>query len=712
MMSISLLLLLAMLTCFLIAGGVIWHSLRSGAYIQREPSFAGATTRKLTPEELNAIEHYLRLSSRSQDAITPSGASAPPTQLKLSRRSHTVISLTHAITRYGFSVDDTNQWRFYLDSTEVHLPLLWEQYIANDNDVELILTETLPLVISLNGHSLQNYSQETPSEVVPGHPSPQAFIRREESEPIELLATRQETREEHALTLSRQVPEAILICIAFFILVLSVLGPSVLMPWLVGSALLLIAASLWSIYSPVATSQLREIHRLRGTPKRWGLFGESNQDQINNISLGIIDLVYPAHWQPYITQDLGQKTEIDIYLGSHVVRQGAFLSLHDEVRLFPLQRWLRPLIISCGSLIVLLMMVMWVPLEMPLKISTSWLNGAKTIEASNISELDKYPLHVGDTLKVSGTGTCHINTPDGYSAHQNPTYSPFDCSKIRWKSSTPPALVESEITQQAQALTDTVKSQINPSTAKENPSSVNPQLATAIQKSGMVLLDDFSGIVQKTQTLCRAEEDCVRLKNALINLGNTKDWETLVKRAETGKLTGVNVLLRPVSAESLNNLVVASTAPFFVRDITRAAQALNTPIAGGYVFANDEGRDLTTHALPQISLYDYPAQEQWTEFMNLAKTLSKVPFVAKGVITSTYTDTNGTQHVVLQSVTDIHSYWRYMIISLLLLSMLICYGVSSIIAINRYRRYRRRIAEIQHYYDRCMKSSAPLRLGR
>ncbi|WP_299998915.1 IgaA/UmoB family intracellular growth attenuator [uncultured Cedecea sp.] len=710
-MSTSLLLLLAMLTCFLIAGGVIWHTLRRHVYSPREPSFSGAKTRKLTPEELATIEQYLELSSRSQDTITPSGASAPPSRLQLSSRSHTVISLTHAITRYSFSVDDTNQWRFYLDSTEIHLPLLWEQYITNDNDVELILTDTLPLVISLNGHRLQNYSQEISKDIVPGHPHQRAFIRREESTPIELLATRQETPEEHTLNASRQVPEAILICIAFIVLVLSVLGPSILMPWLVGGALLLIAASLWSIFSPVTTHQLREIHNLRGIPKRWGLFGESNHDQINNISLGVIDLVYPAYWQPYITQDLGQKTNIDIYLGGHVVRQGNFLSLHDEVRLFPLQRWLRPLIIACGSLTALLMMVMWVPLEMPLKISSSWFSGAKTIEVSSLSELDKYTLHVGDTLKVSGIGSCHINTPDDYSTHQNPSYLPFDCSKIRWKESAPQPLADSEMAQQAQALVEVVNSQINPTSTKEGYRGVNPQLEAAIQKSDMILLNDFSGIVQKTQALCHAEGDCVRLKNALINLGNTKDWNTLVKRVETGKLIGVNVVLRPVSADALHNLIIASTAPFFVRDIIRTAQTLNTPIAGGYILINDEGRDLA-HTPQQASLYDYPVQEQWSEFMSLAKKLSQVPFTAKGVITNTYTNTNGTQHVVLQNINDTHSHLRYTVISLLLLSMLICYAVSSIIAINRYRRDRRRLAEIQQYYDRCLKSSSSLHLKR
>lgn len=712
MMSFSLLLLLATLTCFLIAGGLIWHSLRRRGYLPRAPSFSGATTRKLTPEEHTAIEHYLELASRSQDMITPSGASAPPSTLKLSGRNHTVISVTHAITRYGFSVDDTNQWRFYLDSTEVHLPLFWEQYITDDNDVELILTDSLPLVIALNGHTLQNYTQEIPQEITPDHSGQQAFIRREESEPIELLETRQETPEEHALNTSRQLPEAILVCIAFFILFLSVLGPSVLVPWLIGGAVLLIVASLWSIYSTVATPQLREIHSLRGIPKRWGLFGESNHNQINNISLGIIDLVYPAHWQPYITQDLGKKTDIDIYLDRHVVRQGAFLSLHDEVRLFPLQRWLRPLIVACGSLIVLLMMVMWVPLEMPLKLSTSWLDGAKTIEVSRINDLDKYALHVGDTLKVSGTGVCYVNTPDGYSEHQNQSYLPFDCSKIRWKSSPPQPLAESDVSQQALALTESVRSQINPSTPSESTSRVNPQLATAIQKSGMILLDNFADIVQKTQALCHAESECVRLKNALINLGNTKDWNTLVRRAETGKLDGVNVLLRPVGAESLNNLVTASTAPFFVREMIRAAQALNTPIAGGYVFINEQGQDLSVTPLPQIPLYDYPAQEQWLEFMSLAKKLSEVPFMAKGIITNIYTDTNGTQHVTLQNYTAAQSHWCYTTISLLLISMLVCFIISSIIAIKRYRLDRKRLGEIQHYYDRCMTSSDPLRRRR
>ncbi|MBN0408593.1 intracellular growth attenuator family protein, partial [Pseudomonas aeruginosa] len=101
--------------------------------------------------------------------------------------------------------------------------------------------------------------------------------------------------------------------------------------------------------------------------------------------------------------------------------------------------------------------------------------------------------------------------------------------------------------------------------------------------------DDFGDIVQKTNDLCSAKDDCLRLKNALVNLGNTRNWETLTKRATAGKLDGVNVLLRPVSAESLENLVTTSTAPFVIRETSRAAQALNSPAPGGFLIASDEG---------------------------------------------------------------------------------------------------------------------------
>ena len=242
--------------------------------------------------------------------------------------------------------------------------------------------------------------------------------------------------------------------------------------------------------------------------------------------------------------------------------------------------------------------------------------------------------------------------------------------------------------------------QLHPKT--DDDSRVSPALRSAIQKSGMVLLDDFGEIVLKTQDLCSAQDECVRLKNALVNLGNSKDWDSLVKRAEAGRLDGVNVLLRPVSAESLDNLVATSTAPFVMRETTRAAQALNSPAPGGFVIVSDEGSDLVDQPYPQIALYDYPAQEQWGQFQRLAQMLMQTPFSAEGIVTSIFTDANGTRHIGLHRMPDSAGLWRYIGTSLLMIAMLVSIFWNGIMALRRYQRSRTRLAEIQQYYENCL----------
>ncbi|KYF16496.1 Intracellular growth attenuator protein igaA [Salmonella enterica subsp. enterica serovar Typhimurium] len=698
-MSTILIFIAALLACSLLA---IWRfrvKSRRGS-LPWISAFQDAQTRKLLPEERSAVENYLDNLSQIQQVPGPTGASAAPISLTLNAESNSVVILTHSITRYGITTDDPNKWRYYLDSVEVHLPPFWEQYINDENNVELILTDTLPLVISLNGHTLQEYMQESRGYALQNTASTQASIRGEESEQIELLNIRQETHEEYALSRPAGLREALLIVASFLLFFFCLITPDVFVPWMIGGAILLLAAGLWGLFAPPSKSALREIHCLRGTPRRWGLFGENNQEQINNISLGIIDLIYPAHWQPYITQDLGQQTDIDIYLDRHVARQGRFLSLHDEVKNFPLQHWLRSTVIAIGSLLVLFMLLFWIPLDMPIKFTLSWMKGAQTIEATTVKQLEKAGVRVGDTLHLSGKGMCNIHSGVTWSGQSNSPFMPFDCSQIIWNDAPALPLPESDLVNKAMALSQAVNRQLHPK--PEDDSRVSASLRSAIQKSGMVLLDDFGDIVLKTADLCAAEDECVRLKNALVNLGNSKDWNALVKRANAGKLDGVNVLLRPVSAESLENLVTTSTAPFISRETARAAQSLNSPAPGGFLIASDEGSELVDQTWPSTPLYDYPAQEQWSAFQRLAQTLMQTPFSAEGIVTSVYTDANGTQHISLHRIPDKSGWWRYLGTTLLMLAMIVSAVYNGIQAFRRYQRHRTRMADIQEYYESCL----------
>jgi len=688
-----------MLACALIAG---WWFRRRSQRRYRLPylnAFTGASTRKLTAEERSAIEQYLESFNRIQQ-MPATGASAAPVSLSLNAESNTVLCLTRSITRYGITTDDPNKWRYYLDSVEVHLPPFWEQYINDENSVELIHTDAIPLVITLNGHSIAEYVQEAPHLALEHVSSTQASIRGEETEQIELLNIRQETHEEYALSRPDGIREALLIVAAFLLFFFCLLSPDVFVPWLAGGGVLLLAAGLWGLFAPPAKNALREIHCLRGTPKRWGLFGENDQDHVNNISMGIIDLIYPRHWQPWLAQDLGQKTDVDIYLDRHVVRQGRYLSLHDEVKNFPLQHWLRSTVIAGGAGLVLAMLIFLVPLDMPIKFTLSWIKGAQTIEATSVGELENAGVRVGDTLNLKGTGMCNIHAPGNWNARQSSPFAPFDCSQLIWNDAAPLPLPESDIVNKATALTQALSRQLHPQ--PEDVTRVSPALRSAIQKSGMILLDDFGDIVLKTQELCAEADECVRLKNALVNLGNSKDWEALVKRATTGRLDGVNVLLRPVSAESLENLVATSTAPFVMRETSRAAQALNSPAPGGFVIVSDEGSDLVDQPYPPVALYDYPAQEQWGEFQRLAQMLMRTPFSAEGIVTSIFTDANGTRHIELHRIPDSAVLWRYIATSLLMLAMVVCIIWNGVMALRRYQRSRTRLAEIQQYYENCL----------
>ena len=126
--------LLAVLICALLAGWFWRQRSRHRGLSWLQTTFSGATTRKLSDDELSAVERYLE--AVNQTLVVPvTGSTVAPEPLKLNAHSNTVYALTRAITRYGITTDDLNKWRYFLDSVEVHLPPAWEQYINDENEV-------------------------------------------------------------------------------------------------------------------------------------------------------------------------------------------------------------------------------------------------------------------------------------------------------------------------------------------------------------------------------------------------------------------------------------------------------------------------------------------------------------------------------------------------------------------------------------------------
>lgn len=669
--------------------------------IKRLP-FLQPVPRKLTLEERAAIKNYFQQNKELQ-RNSPLGPVSSTEPLALTPKSENIYAVTHAITRYGLATDAPHKWRYYLDSTEIHLPPLWEQYIAEENHIEVIKTAGIPLVIGLNGHSLVDYVYSLPPASNPPQVVPNSSIREQENEQVELLNIRKETPQEQAVNRSTGIRDAAMISAALILLFMSLLAPVVAVPWLVAIAGVLILWAVWLLWRPSSERSRLDVHCLSGTPKLWGLFGETDQNRISTISLGIIDLTYPTHWLPFITHDLGKKTDVDIYINRQVIRQGRFLSLHDEMVHFPLQRWGKNLVLFCSSTLILCLLLAYVPLSLPLSLSVAWLKGAQNIKAADVNTLETARLRVGDTLETQGTGMCYVDTT--LTVSPRIPFIPFDCSSIYWNNAVPLPTPESETVDKAVSLLDTVDTQLHPEI--NNDPKINPVLADAIQKSGMILLDDFAGIILKTQDLCHDDNACARLKTALVNLANGRDWPSVVKRARNGTLKGVNVLLRPVSAETLERLVNGATASFFASETRLATSALNSPSPGGVLISSDEDKLLVDHPLPISSLYDYTGLAQWRELQRLSTMLLHTPFRAQGIITNISIDANGTRHISLHSEPDAITLWRYLGTSLLLLMVIISALVNLGLFILRLLKSRHRSQDIQRYYESCFNPDLP-----
>ncbi len=658
-----------------------------------------ALPRKISPEEKQAVVRYLAtLPGHTNSLLSLINRHNTRKEPFLTFQSNKVYSVTHPITRYVLSTESPQQRRYYLDTLEIHLPTRWEQFITAENTIELISAGNTLLAISLNGHQLTDYSEEIPElpaqRSVPANSA--ASIRKEKSSNIELLHIRRETPEEHQLSSPDGTTEALIICLAMLILFLSQLVPAGLMLWLTLPALIIIAGCLWCMYRPTRPGDYQEIHCMQGIPKRWGLFGESNQEQ-SNISLGVIDLQYPDYWKPYIYHDLGKVTEIDINAGKQVVRQGRFLSLHDEIREFPLVRWRKNAVLAIGAMLVLVMMASWVPMGTPFKLTLAWLQGTQRIEVTSLKQLASMKLQVGDVLNVKGQGMCSV--PGTYQGNRMYGYMPFDCSAIYWNNATPLPLPQSETIDETMALLDTIHRQLHPGSA--DTLKINPQLALAIEKSGMILLDDFSDIVTQTNQLCGQPMDCTRLKNALVNLENAKDWNSLVSKAKSGQLNGINVLLRPVSASTLENLVNGAAATFFTSETRKAIETLNSPPPGGYLLISDQGHQFVRQPQPDVPLFNLDAAEQWDELQRISAMLLHTPFSASGIITALAVDANGTTHVSLHETPGKLVVWRYLVTSVFLIALVLCLLINIVLLLRGIRKYHLRNNAIQQYYDKC-----------
>ncbi|CAK9886550.1 MAG: Intracellular growth attenuator protein igaA [Candidatus Erwinia impunctatus] len=692
--TVLILLLASVIVTTVVIRYLLRRSRRSAG--RRVSDWPGSRSRKLTPDERHSVERYLITVNRNQpqDGLH---SGAPIRHLRLPAKNvYVYLTQQAAITCYALSHESPQQKRYYIDNNEIHLPANGERYIAEQNSLEVIQTTAMPLIIRLNGHVLlpKTETGAQGSETISVQKSASTAAIREDQF-TENIGKRRESAEEYRLRRHHSYGAVILLNATLLLLFFSQLAPGNLMFWLMLAALATTLSAVAIFWFHAVSGGIKDIFHLQGTLKRWELFGVSGRENAASLSLGNIDLHYPKHWQPFLSQCPEKVTDIEIYQDHHVVRQGTLLSIGNEVRLFPPHPWRQYRLLAIGALTTLLLLIFFVPLTIPLKLTVAWLDGSRNVQINDVETLEKSSLEVGDQLILSGNGRCSV--PSAYPVKQLSSYSPFDCSAIYWNTIAPPPFLISETVKRSMALLETTARQLQ--TKNRDEVNLTPQLATAVQVSGMVLLDDVGDLIVKTQQLCQEKQQCLRLKSALVNLNNAKNWESLARKANKGSLNRMNVLLRPVSAEALRNLVESATSSFLFSETQHAAHALSAYPPGGFLIYNDEGKSLVTATSPAIPVFAYPATEQYQALQKQAQSLLAVPFSASGVITSITIDDNGTRHIMLHNRPDKVILIRHLTTTILLLLTLLLTIICTILALRGFYHHRRRKRAIHHYYQ-------------
>ena len=110
----------------------------------------------------------------------------------------------------------------------------------------------------------------------------------------------------------------------------------------------------------------------------------------------------------------------------------------------------------------------------------------------------------------------------------------------------------------------------------------------------MSLLDDFSspGSLKTGRYVNLKTVTVLRLKNALVNLGNSRTGKILIARAKAGKLEQSNVLLRPAECrKALEKLVIATTSTAINKEVEKCGNAAEQSAAGWIMLLiSDEGK--------------------------------------------------------------------------------------------------------------------------
>lgn len=372
----------------------------------------GPALRQLSAEEQAALTPYLTV----QRLTTDGGV-----------RALSGVFVVHALTVTG-GYQRAHQT---IDGVDVLLPYDAQDFIASYNQAEVVLTNKVAVVVSLNGFTLLEGRARSMGELTPDAANDPGTFE------VETLGRRMETANEvdrRMAMLNRGGRSALCWSAAFWLLWAA--SRQDVGSWsaaLIAGSVVFCVLALVMLRPSRQTPEPQTVDRLRGrlTQLQMAQSGNVSVHRMQFFLGSTVPISLPWHWQHSGRVHVGELVDLEVRASDRqllTLRPG--LSLGEESRLFPEVHWGRALVIFLLAMTALLFVWLGSP-SLGNDIAVAWQRwsvGGETPYAT-ASDVVKAQPPVGKSVDIIGKGRCELRLTDGADDYKAP-YP--DCNLVRW----------------------------------------------------------------------------------------------------------------------------------------------------------------------------------------------------------------------------------------------------------------------------------------
>nr|WP_321403501.1 IgaA/UmoB family intracellular growth attenuator [uncultured Desulfobacter sp.] len=394
-------------------------------------------SRKLSPGERSALEPFLFVN----------GSKKP---LKL--QGDDVFVLTGKFLRHGIEAQNAKTMHDTIGGVEVILPYDAAAFlVAEENKAEVVLTEKLAIVITLNGvfdlaggqkrdqeqqHEALQWKRGDVGEYAETEQETEADARTK----VHIYGQRDETREEMAQRNSPglgMLPAFLLIIGVVAALYASQAETTTAVTWACAAAIGLTVLSILS-FMKGSNRQVspKPVNRAKGYLNTISLPNPNNSAlHTTQHFLGTkLPVIIPGHWSRFLDRLPEKALDVDIRVeDTRVLSIGSFLSTAEEYRRFPAVYWGRHFTLALVAVIGVIIVFNWMPNpSIDLILSRYAIDGATPVSLTADQADAAAALKQGDLVHINARVRCQL--PDNVSGNQLPAP---DSRLLKWGGTLP-----------------------------------------------------------------------------------------------------------------------------------------------------------------------------------------------------------------------------------------------------------------------------------